>query len=133
MNILRYKLEGCGKNWKSRKKKTRFWPRRKGTITMEKRGSLNIPWALYITHTFIGTGEWSNMTYNRVTRHRWFPIIRPGIQVILPPLERIKGISNEVEALLATLRLRRIVSAPAYDSHCVAAINMLIKRQRGVG
>jgi len=47
------------------------------------------------------------------------------------PLERIKGIANEVGAALATLRLRRIcASAPAYDSHCVAAINMLIKRQR---
>lgn len=92
--------------------------------------------ALYITRAFIGTGEWSNMTYNRVILATGdFPLYDPVSEsscLPSPPFlrERIKGISNEVGALLAILRLRRIASAPAYDSHCAAAINMLIKRQR---
>lgn len=93
--------------------------------------------ALYITRAFIGTGEWSNMTYNRVILATGdFPLYDPVSEsscLPSPPYlrERIKGISRmRLGVLLAILRLRRIASAPAYDSHCVAAINMLIKRQR---
>lgn len=58
--------------------------------------------ALYITRAFIGTGEWSNMTYNRVILATGdFPLYDPVSESsYLPPSpflrERIKGISNEV-------------------------------------
>jgi len=94
--------EGCGEKRKRKDRSRRASESRDEERDEEARKFKFRRRTLYITRAFIGTGEWSNMTYNRVILATGdFPLYDPVSEsscLPSPPFlrERIKGISNEV-------------------------------------